>query len=175
MLPEDIEKTFIKILDGFDRICTRMIELHCFLGPCPTAAKHWNSRHVKILLKWKYIFRERERESVREFVRAAPPFFTIIFISPCCGLEWGPDYSHLGPLILPGPAHSLCCKSWVFVDLCMRVLFDTLTGFRQVASSAWATSDIEVEWGVHIPFLVVIRKEQTGCLRWVRGHYNETW
>ena len=70
-----------------------------FHSPCPAIAKHWNGRCVTNLLKWKYIFRVRERACECHPVNKTevPPNFTIVSISPCCRPEWGPILSHPRP------------------------------------------------------------------------------
>ena len=57
----------------------------------------------------------------------------------------------------------------MLIGLFMGAYFDSPSGFRQEASYAWGTGDIEVGGGVHILFLVGNRKEHVRLLKLGEG------
>ena len=128
--------------------------------PCPHPAitKYWKGGHFTNLLKWKYLF--RERECVCVCVKEGPISLLQLFLYPLAAHP-----------VSPVPAHPPVCKGWVLFDLCVGI-FDLLISLGQDTLFAWGTGYMEAGRGMgNIPSLVGseqprLLKVEEGTLQW---------
>lgn len=118
---------------GCDRICSKMAEFHSLLGLHHSEALKRRVCYKCIKVKVHF---QRERERAFPKVKEGPLCFTIVFMSPSLGPEWGPDFSRPGPdALLRVRAERCLTSAWG--------IFDLLIGRRQDALMAQGTGYIE--------------------------------